>query len=152
MKTLMSKHINSKFISFATTWSPFHVCLLLLSLKTNHSCDTLEILQDIFKKSTDKMFPQIQIKYLKPKPLNGYTKPLGTLSMRQDVHMLFTQQQRDKEVVIFIWHEDCSQRPLKQSLGDRFPCLIRLTAPSLSTQHHHSRSNAFWQLINSAIN
>ena len=35
------------------------------------------------------MLPQIQIKYLKPKPLNGYTKPLGRVCMRQDVHMLF---------------------------------------------------------------
>lgn len=37
------------------------------------------------------MFPQIQIqiKYLKPKSFNGYTKPLGGLSRRQGVHTVF---------------------------------------------------------------
>ena len=36
------------------------------------------------------MFPQIQIqiKYLKPKSFNGYTKPLGGLSRRQGIHTL----------------------------------------------------------------
>ena len=69
------------------------------------------------------MLPQIQIKYLKPKPLNGYTKPLGRLSMRQDVHMLFYDS-KGQRMVICIWPDDCSQGPPTVT-RDRSPLFIQ---------------------------
>ena len=82
------------------------------------------------------MLPQIQIKYLKPKALNGYTKPLGRLSKsRMSICYFMTAKGQRNGNFHLAWR--LPTRVTKLSLETGFPCSFRLRA-----QLHHSKSDA----------